>query len=177
MTIVPERSRKVNAAPGICAVALCLALGPPALSAPGVPSVDELMAHLARAAGREPASYHETVVFTVGSLEGMRRTARRRADVHTVVDEGPFHTESGSVGGVTWRQNENGETVVDRPQSDRARVDAMTTTVERAPPPYAGYVLATLDAAGYGTKLFVDATTWRVVQRDVVTRGGTTTTF
>lgn len=174
---VARRSKRVNAAMAASLASLFLVLLPcSGSSAPSLPSAEELRDHTAQAAGSEPQSQQYSIAFTIGATSGVRHTARRGGDFRTAVDEGPLHSESGSLGGVAWRQNENGETIVARREPGLAQREALTTSVERSPPPLTGYVLATLDATGYGTKLYVDGATWRIVRREVVARSGTTVT-
>jgi predicted aspartyl protease len=77
--------------------------------------------------------------------------------------------------GQRWHQNANGQTVMDQPDPGVATADKATTTLAAVATPVNGYVLATLNKRGEGTKEYVEAATWHVVRRDVISAAGTTT--
>jgi len=141
-----------------------------------LPSATEILAHVADVAGPLPAREHLTIAFTSASLSGSHRTVRRGDDFRTIYEEGPLHTEIGRLGAMDWHQNENGETVRDTPDPGFASHEDYEPSVHRLAPPADGYVVANLSLSGYGTKEYIDASTWRIVRRDVLSASGTTTT-
>ncbi len=116
---------------------------------------------------------HET--FDVGGLHGTSTTVRKGDDVAETDYTGPFTTAYGTYKGQDWRQNENGQTVLDDPDPGLAVADPTTTTVAAITTPVVGYVISVLNKRGHGTREYVDSSTWRVVRRDYVSATATTT--
>jgi len=100
----------------------------------------------------------------------VERVARRDRDFRTSLDYGPFHTESGSYNGKYWHQNDNGQTVLDQSDPQAPTPEMMTTRVTRVTrvqAPLDAYVIASLDARGYGQREYVDPVTWLADRRAV----------
>ncbi|GAC1571813.1 MAG: hypothetical protein NVS3B7_02200 [Candidatus Elarobacter sp.] len=132
-----------------------------------------------RSAGGAPPAFRETRV--TASPDGTVTTlthVQRGEEFRDVAVQGPFHTERGSAHGVSWRQNDNGQTiVVGRTNAGRAEREPPATVV-RVHTPIDAYVLATLDAAGFGLKRYVDPVTWRLLRTEAIGPNGTiATTF
>jgi predicted aspartyl protease len=124
-----------------------------------------------------PSALRETVVTTSSDGSNVTRLhLQRGAEWRDVVDDGPFHTERGFVKGEAWRENENGQVVIVQPDPGEAVREAVTTTVARVHAPVDGYLIATLNARGNGTKDYVDAAAWRLVRRESVGVNGTVVT-
>ena len=156
--------------------ALLLALPAAANAADAAPTAAEIRANV-RAAEHEPDAYRETIVTT--SSDGTTTTERhlvRGADERTIDDSPPFHAESGVVHGAHWLQDENGVTLDDREDPGHANPEKLTTTVTRVRAPVDAYVVATLNAKGWGRKDYVDPVSWHVVRRERILGAGTVTT-
>jgi predicted aspartyl protease len=160
-----------------CAVAAALA-GAPALvrGDDGVPSIATLRERV-RAAEHRPAAFRETIVTTSsnGSVTTEHRLVRGE-DERTIDDSGPFHAESGVIGGRRWRQNENGLTLDDREDPGNAAREPIATTVQRVREPVDGYAVAALNVRGWGRKDYVDAASWQIVRRERIGPNGVVVT-
>ena len=151
------------------------------LTAPGaVRAADELppattIRAEVRAAEHAPNAYRETVQIT--SSDGTTTTVRelvRGDDVRAIDESGPFHAESGAVGGKHWRQTENGITVDDTDDPGNALPERLATTVSRSPD--GALIVASLNAKGWGRKDYIDAATWHVLRHERIGATGTVTT-
>lgn len=128
-------------------------------------------------ANTRPANWRETIVST--STDGLTTTTRhlhRGDDWRDIVERGPFHTEQGEVKGDAWHQNDNGQTVADEPDPGHAAPEKTTTTLSRVHAPVEAYVIAVLNARGWGDKEYVDPATWLVVRRETIGASGTVVT-
>jgi predicted aspartyl protease len=148
----------------------------PALADP-MPTAAEIRAHIEAAAGPEPASYRETIDEVEGGERDRTITIYRGDDYLETDEQGRVKTAYGRYRGQRWRQNENGETILEPPNSSKASADTYGETVERISTPVDGYVLSSLDIEGHGTKEYVDRATWRVVREDVIRAADTTVTL
>ncbi len=131
------------------------------------------------AVGKRPQS--ETITTTVvrHGLTGTEVRQRSGDDYRVDTTLGPIHTAEGAAGGVFWRQNRNGETVVTPNESGgeepvdeevRASVTHLTTPSDL-------YVISRLNALGRGTKEYYDPATWHEVRFDRISATETTTTL
>ncbi|MBD5655469.1 MAG: aspartyl protease family protein [Candidatus Eremiobacteraeota bacterium] len=157
-------------------LAALVAFGTPA-HADDTPTADELAArsHLASAPERRPETEREMWSIRVGGLEGTLETMRRGADVAGTTLLGPFRTARGLVHGEHWHQNENGETILDRPEpSQTERVVAQS--VARVRQPVDAWVVTTSFAGGHVTRTFYDPRTSYVVRTERTVAGRTTHT-
>jgi predicted aspartyl protease len=160
------------------ALLLCSQLSPARADEP-LPDVPAIVSKMHAAAPPALPVLREVVVVT--SSDGSHRTTlrfRRNADWREVIDDGPFHTERGSVKGDRWHENENGQVVFDQPEppSEPVAPSASKTTVTRVHEPVEAFVITALDARGFGVKTFVDPATWRLVRHEVTNTAGTTVT-
>jgi predicted aspartyl protease len=162
---------------------LCAAFLPAYLSvavpslADETPTAAAIRAHIEAAAGPEPASYRETIDEVEGG-ERDRTIALYKGDDYLETDEqGPAKTAYGRYHGQRWRQNENGETILEPPDPTKVSADTYAETVERISTPVDGYVLSSLDVEGHGTKEYVDRATWRIVRQDNIRAAKTTVTL
>src|SRR5271156_370254 len=143
-------------------------------SAP-VPDLATIRANVARAEGTKPVNERlETIVVSNG-VKADAVELRDGADEREDSTLGPFSFARGVYGGQHWFRNENGETAYVQPDPGKAKPDALTTTVKHVATPLDAYVIAELNADGYGTKEYIDPVTWRLVRRDYVTASETTT--
>ncbi len=162
---------------------LCALFGAAFLLLAGVARADEALPDLAtvearaKQAAAKPAAWRETIVST--STDGLTTTTRhvhKGDDWRDAVDRGPFHTEQGEVKGEAWHQNDNGQTVVDEPDPGQAAKEKTTTTLSRVHAPVEAYVVAVLNAHGWGEKEYLDPTTWLPVRREAIGASGTVAT-
>ncbi len=156
-------------------LALVLAMTGANARAADVPTVAAVRERVRLAAGTRPPSERIVVTYDARGLHGRNTTYRIGDDYRELVEEPPFRTQHGRLAKQAWHQNANGETVLDQADPGLATGDAMATTISETVSPVAGYVLASLNAAGSGTKEYIEAATWRVVRRVIVRPTGTTT--
>jgi hypothetical protein len=142
-----------------------------------LPTAAAIRAHVAAAAGPEPASYRETVDEVQGGERDRTVTIYRGDDYFETDEQGPAKTAYGEYHGQRWRQNENGETILEPRDPSKASADEYGETVTRISTPVDGYVLSSLDAGGLGTKEYVDRSTWRIVREDDIRAAQTTVTL
>jgi predicted aspartyl protease len=128
------------------------------------------------AEGELPKTYRETYVTKYSNGTTTTEHAYRRdKDYRSVYDSGPLHTEDGSLDGVLWRMNGNGQVVVDDltpSEDDETDPDAPKVVVTRVRTPVDGYLIAQLDAQGRGIKEYVDGATWQTARLEVVLPSG-----
>lgn len=127
-----------------------------------------------RVARAMPSEYRMTM--TTSSSDGtttITRYAERDGAWRAIVEHGPFHSEYGKTAKTEWHQNENGQTVVDEPEPDTAQSDPVTTSVTRVHAPVEAWLLSDVNKLGYGTRTFVDPTTWQILRRETVRANGT----
>ncbi len=157
--------------------ALLLLLPVSARAADGaLPDAATIRARVTAAAALPTAFRETTVTVTSNGTTTTRRRIERGNDWREIVEQGPFHTESGQTKDDAWHQNDNGQTVIDEPEPGVAKADPTTTTVSRVSTPVDAYVVSELNLRGHGTRRFVDPATWRIVRREIVTANGTITT-
>lgn len=150
------------------------AVAPPSARADELPTAEELAARARLALGeRRPESERETWSVRAGGLEGTLETVRRAADVTSTTTLGPFRTARGSLRGERWHQNENGETIVDRPEpSQTERVVAQS--VARVHQPVDAWLVSTTFASSHVTRTYYDPRTGYVVRTEHTVAGHTT---
>lgn len=162
---------------------VCALLGAALLLSAGAARADEALPDLAavrahmKQANLKPAAWRETIVST--STDGLSTTVQhlhRGDDWRDIVERGPFHTEEGEVKGDAWHQNDNGQTVADEPDPGHAAAEKTTTTLSRVHAPVEAYVIAVLNAHGWGDKEYVDPASWLVVRRETIGASGTVVT-
>jgi len=130
-----------------------------------------------QAASPAPPGYRETTVTVVSN--GETRTVHRierGSDWRNITERGPFHTESGEIKGEAWHQNDNGQSVFDQADPGEAKSDPTTTTITRVHTPVEAYVVAELNARGWGVRRYVDPATWHVVRIESLGPNGNVTT-
>jgi hypothetical protein len=161
----------------LTAVALCAGLaGSPARAQEATLDEAAIRAKIREASGPRPETFRETV--TSRSSNGTTLTEHafvRGKDDRYVEDAGPLHTEDGSLGGVTWQMNANGQVVRDDlpPPDEETAAPDVKTTVTRVREPVDGWLIASLDPKGHGIKEYVDGTAWRTVRIEDVSSEGT----
>jgi predicted aspartyl protease len=146
-------------------------------SAAASPSAEELIARskAVEDAAHRPEAERETWEFHASSLDGTLELVRRGDDSVTDSTLGPFHTERGVWHGQHWHQNENGETVLERPEPSQSE-RIVTQTVERVREPVDAWALTTTYASGHITRIFYDPRTYYVVRSEKTAAGRTTHT-
>ena len=127
-----------------------LATGP--LSAYTEPSAADLSAR-AKAAEKahRPRSETEDWTITAAGMSGHEHVARRGDDDVRIFVLGPFTTSSGTVGGKSWHQNENGYTIVTGSRPEESPISAspiVSRTVSRVSRPVDAYLMVTRHGNG-----------------------------
>jgi len=150
----------------VVAAALCAfcATAAPA-RAEVLPSVDELFARdrLASGAERRPATERETWEIRGAGLAGTRVIVRRGSDSLSSMVLGPFRSERGTDRGQHWHQNDNGETVLDRPDpSGNERIIAQN--VARVREPVDAWLATQAYASGHVVRTYFNARTYFIVR-------------
>jgi clan AA aspartic protease (TIGR02281 family) len=156
--------------------ALLIIVAAPAVAAESVPDLATLEARIVAARGPVPSAYREVVRYRGSSSSGTEVTFVRGNDVRTIDDDGTFTTQRGTYRSIAWHQNENGQTVIAKPDPGEATVEATITTVTRASSPVDAYVIATLTAKGFGSKDYIDPQTFYELRSESIRPSGTTTT-
>jgi predicted aspartyl protease len=142
-----------------------------------VPDAAAISQKMRAASGPVPAVLRQSIVTESSDGSNVTRLRfQRGSDYRDVVDDGPFHTERGSVKGEAWHENENGQVVIEQPDPSEPVREATTTTVSRVHAPVEAYLIATLTSRGSGTKDYVDPATWHLVRREVIGSNGTIVT-
>lgn len=149
-------------------------LGAPSAAAEPVPDAAAIRARVRAAVGDLPEAYRETDETTTSTgTTTVEHDYRRGRDLRFTFDTGRFHTERGIFQAAAWHMNDNGQVVMDQPDPGQAAPEHLTTTVTAIHAPVEGYLIATLNARGYGVKEYVDGTAWQYVRRERI--GGTGT--
>ncbi len=142
-----------------------------------MPSPEELLARerLAGAAERRPLTEREAWDVRTAGLSGTLVTLRHGTDSISSMSLGPFHSARGELRDQRWHQNDNGETVLDRPDpSQNERI--VTQTVMRVREPIDAWVLAQTYASGHASRTFFDARTLYMLRVEKTYAGRTTHT-
>jgi hypothetical protein len=158
----------------VAALAVCAAPAHAQLE----PTLEAVRAQVRAAAGVRPANERIAVAVTRNGDLGTELRSRSGDDYRSDWAFGPFRNASGSIGGVTWEQNENGETIPDASDVAEPADEATVTKLTHEHDPADLYVISTLTVLGNGTKQYVDPATWRIVRSDAISPTGIrTTTF
>lgn len=159
--------------PALISASLLLPTGPVG-AADAVPDAATIRERMHAAAGPVAENFRETdETVTSNGTTTIEHDFTRGKDHRYTYDAGPFHSEDGVFHGDAWHMNDNGQVVMDQSDPGEATTDKITTTVTAIQTPVAGYVIATLNARGHGTKEYIDGTTWHLVRRDRVSPNGT----
>ncbi|GAC1568106.1 MAG: hypothetical protein NVS2B3_09930 [Vulcanimicrobiaceae bacterium] len=140
---------------------------------------DELVAKSRAATGfdRRPENERETWVTRVAGLDGTLESLRRGPDLATVTTMGPFRTARGTSHGQRWHQNENGETILDRPEPSQTE-RLVSQSVARVRDPVDAWQLTTTFASGHLARAYYDPRTFLTVRTERLAAGRTVhTTF
>lgn len=140
---------------------------------------EELVARSHAASGfeRRSESERELWIARVAGLDGTLETLRRGADLTSATTMGPFRTARGMSHGQRWHQNENGETVLDRPEPSQTE-RTVAQIVARVREPVDAWQLTTTFASGHVTRAYYDSRTFLNVRTERVVAGRTVrTTF
>ena len=147
-----------------------------ALDLPGLPDAAALRALVAAAEGPTPESERLVETYNVGGLIGRTVVVRHSANERSDDVYGALRTSAGIYNGLRWHQNANGETVLEQPDPGRVVVEPAKTSVSLGGKPASDYVIAELDAHGYGTRQYVDMQTYRITRDERVAPGHTIVT-
>jgi len=158
----------------LCVLALFAATRP--VNAQSELTIKDILANIKTATGVAPTSETVTTSFTRNGVTGSEVRARFGKDFRDHVTLGPIPTARGSFGGVDWRQNANGETIVNASQPVEPVDEATTSVVTHVTTPTELYVIARLTSQGHGVKEYVDPSTWHIVRLDNISATETTTT-
>ena len=147
---------------------------PDAARAQDAPTADELAARSRQTTGadRRPESQREIWSIRAGGLEGTLETAHHGADVVNTTTLGPFRMLRGVFHGERWHQNENGETVLDRPEPSQAE-RIVAQSVARVRQPVDAWQVTTSFASGHITRTFYDPRNYVVVRTEKTVAGRT----
>ncbi len=159
------------------AFALALAVTCSVAAAQDAPTPDDLVARWHHATGftRKPEMEREVWDVRVDGLDGTLETVRRNSDFATETVVGPFRTAHGLARGVRWQQNENGETILDRPEpSQTERI--VSQTVAHTQKPLDAWILSTTFASGHSTRAYYDARTYYLIRTERTVAGRTVAT-
>jgi predicted aspartyl protease len=149
---------------------------PVASGAEALPDSQTLRDRSDAAYGPVPDAYRETIEFSRPGTTGKRSIYRRGADRREIDDTGAIHNEFGISKGDRWHENANGHVVIDQSEPGLATKEQMTTTVTHVTSPIDAYVIATLNAKGFGTRDYIDPKTSFVVRRETLAPNGKTIT-
>ncbi len=169
----PDSRLLLVAAAALCA--FCAALAP--ARAEVLPSVDELFARdrLASGAERRPTTERETWEIRGTGLTGTRVVVRRGSDSLSSMVLGPFRSQRGTDRGQHWHQNDNGETVLDRPDpSGNERIIAQN--VARVREPVDAWLATQAYASGHVVRTYFDPRTYFIARVEKSFAGRTTHT-
>jgi len=142
-----------------------------------LPDSATIRAKVAAATGPIPSAYHETEeIVSSNGLTTVEHDTVHGQSWRSVYDSGPFHFEEGVDKTQAWHQNDNGQTVLDQADPGSPASAIMAGTVSRVHAPVEAYLIAALDAQGYGIKQYVDPTTWQPVRHERIEVNGIETT-
>lgn len=130
------------------------------------PSPAELVARNRAAAGRErDGAERESWSVHSSGLSGTLAVIRQGADSSATMLLGPFRTQHGSVHGQRWHQNDNGETVVERPEPSQTE-RPLSESVERVREPSEAWAVTSTFASGHVKRTYYDARSYLVVRSE-----------
>jgi predicted aspartyl protease len=153
-----------------------LSLGMLPARADDVPDAATLLDRVQKAEGVRPENVRSVIRSHGTDGDEIETTYRIGKNVRTIWSRGPITTQEGTYDGDDWTRDENGLTVADEPDPDEAaEAAAFTTTVKRSTAPDA-YVIEKLEKNGYGTRTFIDPTTYHELREDEIGANGTVTT-
>ena len=143
----------------------------------GVPTAEEILARSRAATGgdRRPETERELWSARVAGLDGTLETLRRGTDTASTMQFGPFRTARGIARGERWRQNENGETIVERAEPSQAEKPT-AQTVARVRDPLDAWEVTTTFGSGHVQRLYYDVRTSYLVRSERTIAGHTTRT-
>jgi len=154
------------------ALALVIAGGTASAAAQEALTPDEIVArsHAATGFDRKPEIEREEWTVRASGLDGTLETLRRNGDLASATTLGPFRTAHGIAHGVRWQQNDNGETILDRPEpSQTERIAAQAAA--RVHEPLDAWVVTTAYTSGHTTRRYYDARTFYLVRTEKTTAG------
>jgi clan AA aspartic protease (TIGR02281 family) len=141
-------------------------------------TAEELVARAKTAANYEkrPEAERELWSIRISGLDGTLQITRRGADTESDMTLGPFRTAHGLSHGQRWHQNENGETILDRPEPSQVE-KPLAQIVERVREPLDAWMLETTFASGHETRLYYDPRTFYLLRSDRIIAGHTAHTI
>jgi len=137
-------------------------------------SAEELLARWRAATGadRKLDAEREHWAIRLSSLDGTVDILRHGADQESDMTLGPFRSAHGTSHGQRWHQNDNGETILDRPEPSQTE-KPVTQSVARVREPVDAWELATTFASGHVTKLYYDPHTYYLIRSERTVAGHT----
>ena len=141
-----------------------------------LPSVEEVLAHVKAAKGTAPPAYREIDDVVRGGVAEHVTLVRSGNDYRETYESRAILTANGSYHGQAWRQNANGQTILEQPEPGLATRERFDRSIARIAQPVDGFVIVEVNPRGYGTKRYVEAATWHVVRLERVTAAATTVT-
>jgi hypothetical protein len=127
-------------------------------------TANDVLARAKAAAELPPASKTEVEEWDASAegLVGTQTVVRRARDFTISTRLGPFVTTRGHAGNVTWHQDENGITVIDRERVDRVTARAL----ERVWEPVEAYVVLETFASGRVRRSYYDPQNYALLRRE-----------
>jgi predicted aspartyl protease len=133
------------------------------------PAIDAVLAKVQAARGNTAPVQNETELWRIhefGSDGTLRRVSRGRDWTETRTRD-KLVTAEGSSGGTTWRQNENGEVIVEQDDGGTdADVRPASLRMARVHDPVEAYVIQTIAANGSTRLDYYDPVTFHLVRRE-----------
>ena len=138
---------------------------PEAAQAPEPFTPDELIERWKTATGvdKRADDEHETWTMHAFGLDGTLETWRSIDDTRSDTSLGGFKTARGTFHGQRWHQNDNGETILDRPEPTQVEKVA-TQVVARVHEPVDAWLLTTTYTSGHILRNYYDAKTFNLVR-------------
>jgi len=151
---------------------------PSPVETPAAMSAEDLLArwHAATGAERHPDDEREHWSIRVAGLEGTLEMLRHGADMQSETTLGPFRTARGTWHGLHWHQNDNGETILDRPEPSQTE-KPVTQSVALVHEPLDAWELSTTFASGHVTRLYYDPHTFALIRSERTVAGHTSHTL
>jgi len=160
--------------------AFALSLAPAAAQVPlggATPTAEDLVSRskAAQDSDRRPDDEREVWGVRLAGLDGTLDMTRHGDDMVTETALGPFRTARGVWHGQHWHQNENGETVLDRPEPSQTE-RPVSQSVARVHDPVDAWLLTTTFSSGHVLRLYYDPKTYYVLRSEKTVAGHTTHT-
>jgi hypothetical protein len=117
----------------------------------------------AMGADRKPDAEHEEWSLRAYGLDGTLETWRVGTDMRSDTVLGGFRSARGTFHGQRWHQNDNGETILDRPEPTQVE-KSISETVTRVKEPIDAWLLTTTYESGHVLRSYYDPRTFYLVR-------------